>query len=129
MNPEMLQIPPELIESFCQKHHIRNLAKFGSFARNDIMPDSDIDILVDFEPGRIPGFDFFLLEVELSKILRRKVDLQTVNFLSPAKRILLPHVNPPDHIPKPLDLLHRVVIRRTHTHHTPGFHLTQLHGH
>jgi predicted nucleotidyltransferase len=74
------------IESFCQKHHIRSPAIFGSFARNDLKPDSDIDILVEFDPGHIPGFDFFLLEVELSKLLGRKVDLQTANFLSPAIR-------------------------------------------
>lgn len=82
----MLRIPSKEIESFCQMHHIRSLAIFGSFARNDSKPDSDIDILVEFEPGHIPGFDFFLLEVELSKILGRKVDLQTANFLSPAIR-------------------------------------------
>jgi predicted nucleotidyltransferase len=86
MNPVLLQIPSEDIESFCQKHHIRSLAIFGSFARNDIKPDSDIDVLVEFEPGHIPGFDFFLLEVELSRLLGRKVDLQTANFLSPAIR-------------------------------------------
>jgi predicted nucleotidyltransferase len=79
-------IPPNLIEPFCRKHHIRNLAVFGSFARNDFHPDSDVDILVDFEPGYVPGFDFFLMEAELSKLLGSKVDLQTASFLSPSFR-------------------------------------------
>jgi hypothetical protein len=86
MIPDRLRIPSHLIESFCQKHHIRSLAIFGSYARNNFRPDSDIDVLVDFEPGHTPGFDFFLLEVELSKLLGRKVDLQTANFLSPVIR-------------------------------------------
>jgi predicted nucleotidyltransferase len=67
-------------------HHIRSLAIFGSFARNDSKPDSDIDILVEFDPGYIPGYDFFLLEEELSRLLGRKVDLQTPAFLSPGVR-------------------------------------------
>ena len=86
MNPVRLKFPAELIKPFCQKNHIRSLAIFGSFARNDDRPDSDVDVLVDFEPGYIPGFDFFLLEAELSRLLGHKVDLQTANFLSPAIR-------------------------------------------
>jgi len=86
MNPDKIHFPSQLIESFCQKHHIRSLAIFGSFARNDFRPESDIDVLVDFEPGHTPGFDFFLLESELSELLGRKVDLQTASFLSPGIR-------------------------------------------
>ena len=86
MNQDKIRIPSQLIESFCQKHHIRSLAIFGSFVRNDYGPISDMDILVDFEPGYTPGFDFFLLEVELSKLLGHKVDLQTASFLSPEVR-------------------------------------------
>ena len=71
---------------FCQEHHIRSLAFFGSFVRNDFRSDSDIDVLVEFEPDHIPGFEFFLLEDELSALLGRKVDLQTAAFLSPIIR-------------------------------------------
>jgi predicted nucleotidyltransferase len=74
------------IEQFCQKHHIRRLAFFGSVVRNDFKPDSDVDILVEFDPGHVPGFDFFLMELELSRLLNRKVDLQTENFISPEIR-------------------------------------------
>lgn len=74
------------LKSFCQKHHIRQLSFFGSVVRDDFGPQSDIDVLVEFEPGHTPGFDFFLMEAELSQLLGRKVDLQTLNFLSPEIR-------------------------------------------
>ena len=75
-------LSPEQIQLFCQKHHIRSLAFFGSSVRDDFNAQSDIDVLVEFEPEHIPGFEFFLMEIELSKLAGRKVDLQTVNFLS-----------------------------------------------
>jgi predicted nucleotidyltransferase len=78
-----LSIPDHLIERFCRAHHIRKLFFFGSVVRNDFGPHSDIDMLVEFEPGYTPGFDFFLIETELSRLFGRKVDLQTKNFLSP----------------------------------------------
>jgi hypothetical protein len=86
MNLDKVRIPSQLIESFCQEHYIRSLAIFGSFTRDDFGPDSDMDILVNFEPGHVPGFDFFLIEAELSRLFRRKVDLQTASFLSPVIR-------------------------------------------
>jgi uncharacterized protein len=74
------------LKTFCQKHHIRQLSFFGSVVRDDFGPQSDIDVLVEFEPDHIPGLDFFLMEAELSQLLGRKVDLQTLNFLSPEIR-------------------------------------------
>ena len=74
------------IKKFCQKHHIRRLSFFGSVVRGDFGPQSDIDVLVEFEPGHTPGLDFFLMEAELSRLLGGKVDLQTPNFLSPEFR-------------------------------------------
>jgi len=73
----------ETLRGFCQKYHVRQLSFFGSVARDDFGPQSDIDILVEFEPDHIPGFNFFLMEAELSQLLGRNVDLQTLNFLSP----------------------------------------------
>ncbi len=67
----------------CRRHHIRKLSLFGSVLRDDFGPDSDVDVLVEFEPGRTPGLAFFGMEIELSEILGRKVDLNTVGFLSP----------------------------------------------
>jgi predicted nucleotidyltransferase len=76
----------KLIRDFCQKYHIRQLSFFGSVVRNDFKPQSDIDVLVEFEPDHIPGLNFFLMEAELSRLLGHTVDLQTLNFLSPEIR-------------------------------------------
>jgi hypothetical protein len=77
---------PQVISDFCKKYYIRRLSLFGSILRNDFNPESDIDILIEFEPGHTPGFDFFFIENELSKMMGRKVDLQTPGFLSPVIR-------------------------------------------
>lgn len=53
-----LEFPQERVTAFCQRHAIRKLALFGSAAREDLGPDSDIDVLVEFEPGHVPGFAF-----------------------------------------------------------------------
>jgi len=70
------------IEAFCRRHHIRKLALFGSVVRDDFGPDSDVDVLVDFEPGHVPGLAFIRIQSELSELLGRKVDLNTPGFLS-----------------------------------------------
>ncbi|MFQ5985096.1 MAG: nucleotidyltransferase family protein [Alphaproteobacteria bacterium] len=75
-------IPKERIATFCRRHHIRRLALFGSVLRDDFGPESDVDVLVEFRAGHAPGFAFFAMEAELSRILGRKVDLSTPNFLS-----------------------------------------------
>jgi hypothetical protein len=74
------------LAEFCRQHHIRKLALFGSILRPDFRPDSDIDVLVEFEPGRTPGLAFFDIEAELSRLLGRRVDLNTPQFLSPRIR-------------------------------------------
>lgn len=81
----MVRIPVDRkkIAEFCRKHHIRRLAFFGSVLREDFRPDSDVDVLVEFEPGRAPGLAFFSMEEELSGILGRRVDLNTPQFVSP----------------------------------------------
>lgn len=80
--PAQPQIEQSRLDDFCRSHHIRRLALFGSALRNDFGPESDIDVLVEFEPNRAPGFDFFLLEDELSDMFGRRVDLNTPAFLS-----------------------------------------------
>jgi predicted nucleotidyltransferase len=70
------------IADFCQRNHIRRLAFFGSVLRDDFGPESDVDVLVEFEPGHTPGLSFFRMEEELSQILGRKVDLNTPQSLS-----------------------------------------------
>lgn len=70
------------IADFCRKHHIRWLAVFGSVLRDDFGPDSDVDVLVEFEPGHVPGLAFFSMADELEEMLGRRVDFITKNSLS-----------------------------------------------
>jgi predicted nucleotidyltransferase len=76
-------IPREKVAQFCRRNRVRRLALFGSVLRDDFRADSDIDILVDFEPGaRIGLLKMAGLELELSAMLGRKVDLRTPAELS-----------------------------------------------
>ena len=77
-----IEIPREKLTEFCQRYHIRKLAFFGSVLRDDFSPNSDVDVLVEFEPGHVPGLGFFAMQDELSKIIGRKVDLNTAGFIS-----------------------------------------------
>ena len=82
MKKKNIEIPRDKIAEFCRLHHIRKLALFGSVLRDDFGPESDVDVLVEFEEGHIPGLAFFSMERELSEILNHKVDLNTPQFLS-----------------------------------------------
>ncbi|MGB6063629.1 MAG: nucleotidyltransferase family protein [Desulfomonilaceae bacterium] len=84
MSNKRPDIPRELIEDFCRKHHIRKMSIFGSYLRKDFGPESDIDFLVEFDPRHIPTlFDVADMEIELSKLLGgQKVDLRTPQDLS-----------------------------------------------
>lgn len=73
----------EQLAALCRRHHIRRLALFGSALRDDFHESSDLDILVEFEPGHTPGLAFFEIEQELSDLFGRNVDLNTTGFLSP----------------------------------------------
>lgn len=78
-----LQVPRAAVADFCRRHHIRRLALFGSALRpGDFRPDSDVDVLVEFEPGHTPGLAFWRIEEELSGLLGRAVDLNTPQDLS-----------------------------------------------
>ena len=81
-----ISVDQKKIAAFCRKHHIRRLALFGSVLRDDFRPDSDVDVLVEFEPRHTPGLEFFAMESELSEILGRQVDLNTPAFLNPRFR-------------------------------------------
>ena len=73
-----LSIPKEDLATFCQGRGIKRLAVFGSALREDFGPESDIDVLVEFEPGRVPGlFGLAGMELELSDMFGRDVDLVT----------------------------------------------------
>lgn len=81
-----IDIPQEAIEAFCREHHIRRLSLFGSILRDDFGPESDIDVLVEFEEGKTPGLAYFGLGARLAEILGRPVDLLTTEELGPDLR-------------------------------------------
>lgn len=83
---KIIEIPQNAIAGFCRRNGIRRLSFFGSVLREDFDADSDIDVLVEFEPGTKVGLRFFDMEMELSEILGRRVDLNTVGFLNPRFR-------------------------------------------
>ena len=83
MNYHGIEIPREAIAQFCRRHHIRRLALFGSILRDNFGPDSDVDFLVEFEPGKVPTlFGIAQMEMELSALIGRKADLRTAEDLS-----------------------------------------------
>ena len=71
-----------MLAGLCLRHHIRRLALFGSVLGPDSGPESDINVLVEFEPGHVPGFAFIGIQDELSELMGRDVDLQTAAYLS-----------------------------------------------
>jgi len=77
-------IPKAALAGFCRRNRVRKLSLFGSVLRDDFSPESDIDVLVEFEAGCEPGFfGLFDMEQELSALLGgRKVDLRTPQDLS-----------------------------------------------
>ncbi len=81
MSPR-LSIDRSVVADFCKRHHVRRLAFFGSVLRDDFGPHSDVDVLVEFEPGHVPGFAFFDMQEELAGIIGRAVDLHTPGSLS-----------------------------------------------
>ncbi len=71
-----IKIPDEKITGFCRRNHIGSLGLFGSVLRDDFRPDSDVDVLIEFEPGQEPGLmELVAMQDELSEILGRKVDM------------------------------------------------------
>jgi len=84
-----ISIPYEAVAKFCEKHHITRLWLFGSILRDDFRLDSDIDVLVEFDPAYIPGWNIVSIEDELSLILGRKVEFSMPDALS---RHIKPHI-------------------------------------
>jgi len=84
MKTQNIDIPKEKISHFCQHWHITKLSLFGSVLRDDFRPDSDIDVLVEFQPEHTPGFlKLHQIQEELSTILgNRQIDLVTARFLN-----------------------------------------------
>ncbi len=82
-----IPIDRDALAKFCRHHHIARLALFGSVLRPDFRSDSDIDVLVEFQPGHVPGLRFVSIEHELSQLLGgRRIDMVTPKFLNPRIR-------------------------------------------
>lgn len=65
-----INVPRDRLADFCRRHHIRRLSFFGSVLREDFGPESDVDVLVEFEPGHVPGFiRLFEMEREFSALI------------------------------------------------------------
>ena len=84
-----IDIPKDEIAAFCQRNHIRRLALFGSVLRDDFTPESDVDVLVEFEPDQTPGLEFITMQDELSEILGRQVDMCTFKGVESSRNWLL----------------------------------------
>jgi predicted nucleotidyltransferase len=78
-----IQIPQDKLEEFCQRNYIRSLSLFGSAVKGDFGPESDVDVLVEFEPGHVPGLALIRMQDELRTLFGgREVDLVTPKFLN-----------------------------------------------
>jgi len=79
--------PKDKIADFCRRHHIRKLSLYGSVLRDDFRPDSDVDVLVEFEPGHVVGLRIIDMEEELSQLFGgHKVDMVNAKYLNPRLR-------------------------------------------
>lgn len=77
------EMPRDKLTEFCKRNYIRKLSLFGSAVSGQLGPDSDIDLLVEFDRGHTPGlFSIIRMEMELAEMLGRKTDLRTPNDLS-----------------------------------------------
>lgn len=82
MSPR-LSIDREAVSAFCLRHHIKRLALFGSVLRDDFGPGSDVDVLVEFHAGHVPGLNFVSMEREFAGLLHgHRVDMVTPKFLN-----------------------------------------------
>jgi predicted nucleotidyltransferase len=78
-----LAVPSSRVEEFCRRNQIRKLSFFGSVLTHRFRPDSDVDVLVEFDPDHLPGLITLAgMEIELSQILGCKVDMRTAEDLS-----------------------------------------------
>ena len=83
MNRLQIELSKEKIADFCRRHHIRKLSVFGSALKGELLPQSDIDFLVEFDPEHVPGLiRLAAMERELSEIIGRKADVRTEEDLS-----------------------------------------------
>jgi predicted nucleotidyltransferase len=84
-----IRIDKNKIADICRRHHIQKLSLFGSVLRDDFGAESDVDVLVQYQPGQAIGFEVFDIEKELSALFGHQVDLVTEKYLNPRLRDLV----------------------------------------
>ncbi len=83
----MIEIHQKSLADFCRRNHVKKLSLFGSVLKDSFNSASDIDVLVEFEEGHIPGLALIRMQDELSQLFKgRQVDLVTPKFLNPRIR-------------------------------------------
>ena len=83
MLPKNIPATDDQIAAFCRKHHIKRLSFFGSVLRDDFGPESDIDVLVEWEPGHTPGWEVYAIEQELSQLCGgHPIDMANPRYLN-----------------------------------------------
>ena len=83
MKRKNVTVPPGKLAELCRKHYIARLSLFGSVLRDDFGPESDVDVLVEFELGHVPGFALISIQDELSELFAgRPVDLVDPKYLN-----------------------------------------------
>lgn len=84
MKVKNIEVPIAQIQQLCQRCHINKFALFGSVLRDDFTPNSDLDVLVEFQPGHTPGFiKLHQIQEEISQLFGgREIDLVTPKFLN-----------------------------------------------
>ena len=83
MTPMNINVSSELLAEFCRRHHIRKLSLYGSVLRDDFRPDSDVDVLVEFEPGHVVGYDIIDMEEELTRMFGgHRADIASPKYLN-----------------------------------------------
>ena len=78
-----INVSSELLAEFCRRHHIRKLSLYGSVLRDDFRPDSDVDVLVEFEPGHVVGYAIIDMEEELTRMFGgHRADIVSPKYLN-----------------------------------------------
>jgi uncharacterized protein len=78
-----IQLDPEFVAEFCQRHHVQRLSFFGLVLTDRFRPESDVDVLIEFEPEQTPGlFALARMQFEIEAVVGRPVDLRTPKDLS-----------------------------------------------
>jgi predicted nucleotidyltransferase len=78
-----IHLDPEFVADFCRRHHVQRLSLFGSVLTEKFRPESDVDVLIEFEPEQTPGlFALARMQFELEAVVSRSVDLRTPKDLS-----------------------------------------------